>query len=587
MHAVAVPIAIRRVAPAVADGEGARNAVDRQRGHRAARCGTEVLCNAIPAASTAPYNPQHSVRSSHTSQYTGSAMFAAVVAAAAASSLCSSIPPTGSPTWPDQHWQHDQAALVELEADAPHHPCALGVVLNLHGSCDGMSEDHSSRLALALTNCHRAQSGRIPHPCNNSDSFITCTSPPVMTEADFGVYTSFRLKVDSICRFLALEATQHRADAATQLLVRGARKTAQAVEGLASDLDGISERMEFSSRVMVSAVEGARDKALLSIENLRGETEGVSSQLEIVLESSTLALEGQTSLMAQQTSLRKDMLDASAMLSAAMDDHARGMQRGWHEGLAVLHEEIKELVSGAFQHDLLNFHTVCYFFASSVAGWTLTNASRTRAARNVWFALMLLEWAVERGFVTSLLGYRHVLSPTGLWACRRAAAACGCISVVWAAWRYVDQAFVIQQKLGAHCTALEEHTSLLREVQRQQIALRDDLCRHLVSPASTPHHWQSTAEHHPQDRASGRALAQRLEAVSPHEHELAGGATVVGSALGGDQRAKSAASATHVGTMSYRELQSELKSRGLKAQGTKQALCLRLLHSSTLGDDIN
>ena len=54
---------------------------------------------------------------------------------------------------------------------------------------------------------------------------------------------------------------------------------------MGDNLDEMSERMEFSSRVMVEAVEGARDQALLSIESLRGETEDVSSQLESMLDS--------------------------------------------------------------------------------------------------------------------------------------------------------------------------------------------------------------------------------------------------------------------------------------------------------------
>ena len=513
-------------------------------------------------------------------------MLAALAAAMVAPSLCADAPPSAPAIWPSQHWQGSRIALAELEADAQHHPCVLGVVLELHASCDGMSEDDSVRLALSLTNCHRMQSGRNPHPCNANDPVATCISPLAMTEAEFGVFTSFRLKVDSICHFVALEATQHRADAATQLLIRGSARTAEAVTSLSNDLDGVSERMEFSSRVMVSAVEGARDKALLSIESLRGETEGVSSQLKSVLESSLLALDRHAALAEQQTSMRDDVHNASLMLSAAMDDHALSMQRGWHEGLALLKAEIQELVWAAIhaeQQGMQSLHTVCYFVASCALGWALTSASRTRAARSVWFALLLLQWALEREFLASLAGYGCALSPSGLWACRRAIVACGCMSVIYAACRYMDPESLMQEKLNTHGTALQEHGGLLRELQREQSAMHDDLSKCLASLASTPHRLQSVAEPHARTRLFDGAVTQQLAVPSRAKRTV--GAAVGGSAPSGDYRAKSAASATHVDiNMSYRELQSELKRRGLKAQGNMQALRMRLLQSSALGD---
>ena len=508
-------------------------------------------------------------------------MLAAVMVA---SSLCTDAPAAEPAILSSQHWQSSRIALAELEADAQHHPCVLGVVLELRASCDGMSEDDSVRLALSLTNCHRVQSGRSPHPCIESDPVATCISPLAMTDTDFGVFTSFRLKVDSICHFVALEATQHRADAATQLLIRGSARTAEAVRSLSNDLDGMSERMEFSSRVMISAIEGARDNALLSIESLRGETEGVSSQLKSVLESSLLALDRHTALAEQQNSMRDDVRNASLMLSAAMDDHALSMQRGWHEGLALLKAEIQELVLEAIhteQQGVLSLHTVCYFAASGALGWVLTSTSRTRAARSVWFALLLLEWALEREFLASLAGHGRALSPSGLWACRRATVACGCMSVIYAAWRYMDPESLMQEKLNAHGTSLQEHGSLLRELQREQSAMHDDLSKCLASLASTPHRLQSAAEPRARTRLFDGAAAQQL--AMPRAWQTVG-AAVGGSAPSGDYGAsKSAATGTHVDlNMSYRELQSELKRRGLKAQGNMQALRARLLQSSAL-----
>ena len=506
------------------------------------------------------------------------------VAAGAATLYIAALPPP-PPGWPDSpHWQSGRLALAELEADARLHPCALDAVLELHASCDEMSEDDSVRLALALTNCHRVQSGRDPHPCNVTDPIATCISPLRMTEPDFGVFTAFRLKVDSICHFVALEATQHRAETATQLLVRGAAQTAQAVTTLGDNLDGMSERMDFSSRVMVNGVEGARDQALLSIESLRGETEGVSSQLESILESSMMALDRHVSLAQQQTSMHDDVLNASAMLSAAMDDHALSMQRGWHEGLSVLKAEIKELVLGYLhteQPGFLSLDTLCFFVASTALGWALTSSCRTRAARNVWFALLLLELALERGFLASIAGYSHVLSHSGLWACRRAAVASGCVSVICAAWQYMDPASALQAQLTSHGTALQEHGSLLREIQRQQSAMHDEFSKCLTPTVSL----QSASGCRPRERSFGGRVNELAGVhTGPENAKRTFSAAGVDSAARDDHK-QTLATAAHVApSMSYREVQRELKRRGLKAQGNMEELRLRLLQSSALGD---
>lgn len=511
---------------------------------------------------------------------------APVAAMAAASSLGtdSGAAPPAPPMWPGEPWQSSRVSLVELEADAQHHPCVLGVVLKLHASCDRMSEEDSVRLALALTNCHRVQSGRDPHPCSDADPIATCTSPLAMTEADFGVFSSFRLKVDSICRFVALEATQYRADVATQRLVHGARQTAQAVTSLSNELDGMSERMEFSSRVMVSAVEGARDKALLSIESLRGETEGVSSQLESMLESSMMALDRHVSLAQQQTAMHHDVLNASAMLSAAMDDHALGMQRGWHEGLSVLKAEIKELVLGSLHTEQLGFlslDALCFFVISAALGWALTSSCRTRAARNVWFALLLLEWALEHGFLASLAGFNHVLSRPGLWACRRIAVASGCVSVIYAAWQYMDPASVLQEQLSAHGTALQEHGSLLREMQRQQSAMHDEFSKCLIATATL----QQASGCRPQKQSFGGRVNKLAGVHAGPEHaKRPFSAPAVDLAARDDHKTIETTAANVAPSMSYRELQRELKRRGLRAQGNVEELRLRLLQSSALGD---
>jgi hypothetical protein len=494
------------------------------------------------------------------------------------------------------------AALAELEASAQHHPCVLGVVLELHASCDGLSEDASGRLALALSNCHRVQSGRAAHPCDAATPLTNCASPLAMTESDFGVYTAFRLQVDSICRFVSMEATQHRAEAASVQLVRGARDAAAAVSTMAEDLSEMSERVDFSSRVVVSAVEGARDTALLSIEGLRSETEGVSSQLQGLQESSALALQRHVSLAEKQAALRDDVLNASAILSAAMDEHALGLQRGWHEGLAALQREVKELVFGVLhiQHDVFFFHSVFYFAGSGVVGWALTSAPRTRAARAVWFGLLLLEWAIEQGALASLAGYSYVLSPGGVRTCRRAAAACGCLAVIFAARAHIDPASLLQTKLAAQSSALDAQASLLREMYRVQSVMHDDLtnCLQLTlanaggggtggaggglsSPLSSPSSTRLTTLLRPTAAVhEGTNMSAAGAAAVAHSSSHVAGVTRGTQRTDHERQHADTSKTLATAKLSYRELQAELKRRGLKAQGKTQELRLRLQQSA-------
>jgi hypothetical protein len=159
--------------------------------------------------------------------------------------------------------------------------------------------------------------------------------------------------------------------------------------------------------------------------------------------------------------------------------------------------------------------------------------------------------------------------------------------VIYAAWQYIDPASVLQQKMTAHATALQEHGRLLREIQRQQSAMHDEFSKCHASLSSTPHRLQSASVCHLRERSFGGRIPKvvGVPAGCREDAEQTAGAVAVDSAARGDHIGKSAATAAYEkSSMSYRELQSELKRRGLKAQGNMQALRLRLLQSSALGD---
>ena len=455
---------------------------------------------------------------------------------------------------------HDGAtALAELEVSGRRQPCVLAVITELHESCDRLSEDDSGRLAVQLSNCHRWQSGRSAHPCDAATPLASCTSALAMSEADFGVYTAFRIKVDQICRFVALGATQLRAEHATEQLVRGAGDAAAAIADMGDELGGMTQQVEFSSRVVVSAVEGARDSALISIENLRGETEDVGSQLGSLLESSELALQRHAQLAERQLALRNDVLNTSAVLAAAMDEHALGLQRGWREGLAALQLEVKELIFGMLhiQSDVFAVHSIFYFIGGAAVGWALTSGPRTRSARVVWFGLLLLEWVVEQGALASFIGTGAVISPYGATVCRRTAAILGCMAVMYTGCRHVDPASLLQETITLHGSVLEQQSAALRELQQQQTMLHNDVTRCLQLAAARQH--AHLAQH------DAHIAAEAVMSVKNTP------ATVIRGRRADADPLK----------LSYRELQAELKRRGLKASGSTETLRLRLSGATT------
>ena len=135
-------------------------------------------------------------------------------------------------------------ALTQLQQAAADTPCVLGAVLDLEGRCNVLSEEERGRLALQLANCHWELSGWAQYPCKPSEPLHQCTAQ--MQSADFGVFTSFKIKVDEVCRYLSLEATQLLAQQATDAMFQATSHISSNVSTLGNKLQNVSSALEVS-----------------------------------------------------------------------------------------------------------------------------------------------------------------------------------------------------------------------------------------------------------------------------------------------------------------------------------------------------
>ena len=97
-----------------------------------------------------------------------------------------------------------KAALSRLEHGAAARPCQLRAVRKLKSSCAEMPEAARAKLAFDLANCHWEASRKPTRACDGV--LEGCVSR--LSDADFAVYTQFKIAVGTICQFLAHDQRQ-------------------------------------------------------------------------------------------------------------------------------------------------------------------------------------------------------------------------------------------------------------------------------------------------------------------------------------------------------------------------------------------
>ncbi|EDV21717.1 uncharacterized protein TRIADDRAFT_59725 [Trichoplax adhaerens] len=95
---------------------------------------------------------------------------------------------------------HGQKHLNRLQKWSETSQCWNKALMQFHSGCKHLSSVDQSRLAIALTNCHLARSGRPTFPCSDNQSIEECTR--TMDKADFIIYTEFFTNAISICFFI-------------------------------------------------------------------------------------------------------------------------------------------------------------------------------------------------------------------------------------------------------------------------------------------------------------------------------------------------------------------------------------------------
>ena len=264
-----------------------------------------------------------------------------------------------------------------------------------------------SRLALQLTNCHLAKSGRTTYPCAPGQSFRACTGG--MDDAAFTVYSQFFTHSESTCFYLRSEQFQQRA------------------QRTINDLHSSAALHARELRLLLDQVAHARE-GLVELEM------GVDNAMGGVL---------------------RELGEQREAVESALGRVAGGLSK--LTGLQV-----------ALLRELFPFWAVAFYLGACALIFLLTSAQRTAAARARLYAALVATLLVERAAIALAGGDGHAggggdddgafLSLLAwLWPIRQAFATLGVVVLAhcWRTWEDLEA---------------RNHRLLLgiREVQQQQ-----------------------------------------------------------------------------------------------------------------------
>jgi hypothetical protein len=108
--------------------------------------------------------------------------------------------------------------------------CIAKAATQLPSRCVGMSDSDFSYFAISLTNCHLAKSKRPTHFCPRGAPISTCTSG--MTDAVFGIYTTFYSQSLALCMQLQHDIRDIAAQETMNMLILASDRTASQVKAL-------------------------------------------------------------------------------------------------------------------------------------------------------------------------------------------------------------------------------------------------------------------------------------------------------------------------------------------------------------------
>lgn len=107
-----------------------------------------------------------------------------------------------------------------IKANAHSDICWQRPVQELEQGCRGLTSQDRGRLAVLLSSCHLARSGKKSYPCTKDMTLHECTEK--MDGEGFNVYTQFSIHIDNICYYIESEYFQDRLERTINDLHRSA-----------------------------------------------------------------------------------------------------------------------------------------------------------------------------------------------------------------------------------------------------------------------------------------------------------------------------------------------------------------------------
>jgi hypothetical protein len=360
--------------------------------------------------------------------------------------------------------------------------------------------------ALQFTNCHLEKSGLETYSCTDDMSVEACTRPMVdsVNSIAYSAYTTFFTHAESMCFYLQSEAFQRSTEQAVDSLHASARGTAEQLSALQTQTTTMIDDTR-AIRIEQAAASEAAQELLAGQQAASASLRDLSSQQQEAFEKAESSL----------TKLGGESQAALAELKRGADE------LGSKQGLLLGGLDRILSVQGNVLGEFLDMKTLFFYTCAVLLALALTSAQRTMAARLPVFALLTLNFVLEKTIVACLLTLDAPTDNLHIWfsMCRRIVGACCAVVLVRSVLYHTD---VGKKTLSAlddlkrmHREATDEMQLRLERLEKEAAAIRSRDATALAVQAATMRKQQRRGMS-PRNRNSPPALcAGGRRALSP------------------------------------------------------------------------
>lgn len=170
--------------------------------------------------------------------------------------------------------------------------CWHNALQELSSGCVRANDQDKARLAIELTNCHLAQSGLAPIPCDSSSTLQSCTSAAGANPVAFSAYTTFFTHTDTMCSYLEADVW---AEESRNLLVQVLEASTSTVESMTS-LTSLALATHTQLTETSEAISGSLEAMTGSLKEIGESSQMMANQLSIASETTKSLISGQEAL---------------------------------------------------------------------------------------------------------------------------------------------------------------------------------------------------------------------------------------------------------------------------------------------------